>query len=176
MYANHVIEHKFVLVNQRKAKKLCFTLHYSFFVQRIESYITFRCWSISITLSPPLLIPLGYHIFYSTACFWLKCNFPMTRSVCHNFLQGREVTLPCSCQSTCYLMKLLAAVSAWCCTAGSSWRGGTGSTAETTTQPSIAGVVRWCFECVWKQVLGKKKKASKHVEKETRDQEKLPSS
>ena len=49
-------------------------------------------------------------------CYW-KCNFPMTphvrllvgwlvgrsvgRSVCHNFLKGREVTLPCSYRSTC---------------------------------------------------------------------------
>ena len=38
----------------------------------------------------------------------LLCSFPMTRSVrrsigqsvCHNFLKGREVTLPCSYKST----------------------------------------------------------------------------
>ena len=39
-----------------------------------------------------------------------KCNFPMTphpfvswsvgRSVCHNFLKGQEVTLPCSNRRT----------------------------------------------------------------------------
>ena len=62
MYANHVIEHQFVLVNQRKAKKLCFTLYYSFFAQRTESYITFRCWSISITAPPDT----PWHIIFST--------------------------------------------------------------------------------------------------------------
>ena len=27
-------------------------------------------------------------------------------SVCHNFLKGREVTLPCSNRNTCYLLRL----------------------------------------------------------------------
>ena len=48
--------------------------------------------------------------WFLTFCSW-KCNFPMTRSVhrsvgsvgcsvCHKFLKGRKVTLPCSYRST----------------------------------------------------------------------------
>ena len=47
---------------------------------------------------------------FSSKANYCKCNFPMTphvrllvgRSICHNFLKGREFTFLCSQWKTCY--------------------------------------------------------------------------
>ena len=39
-------------------------------------------------------------IFYP--CYWKFKFHSLTSSVCHDFLKGREVTLPCSQRSTCF--------------------------------------------------------------------------